>query len=71
MKSECVISVPYTITTTILWLGIAASFIMWLYSIIGADPRLLYLAGATLVPAAATLLAPWLCAYRKSKKEGK
>lgn len=67
MKSKCVISVPHTIAAAVLWLALPAVFIMGLYNTLGADPRLLYLAGVTLFPAGLTMLAPWLHAYRKSK----
>jgi hypothetical protein len=68
-SSKCVMSPKHTVIAMGLWLLLPASLITWLFSIVGLDPRLLYLAGVTLLPASLTLLAPWLRAWLDIRKD--
>jgi len=67
--SKCVMTPKYTIVAAVLWLMLPASGIIWLFSIVGPDLNLLYLAGVILLPASLTLLAPWLRAWLEVKEE--
>jgi len=67
--SKCVMTPKYTLVAAVLWLVLPASGIIWLFSIVGPDLNLLYLAGVTLLPASLTLLAPWLRAWLEVREE--
>ncbi len=67
--SKCVMAPKYAIVAAVLWLLLPASGIVWLFSIVGPDRNLLYLAGVTLLPASLTLLAPWLRAWLEVRKD--
>ena len=67
--SKCVMTPKYTAMAVALWLLLPASGIAWLFSIVGPDPCLLYLAGVTLLPASMALLTPWLRAWLEVRKE--
>lgn len=69
MKNKCILSLRFTLAAAALWLIAPACILLWCISILGPDPRLLYLAGVTLFPASLTLLAPWLRAYLRYKEE--
>ena len=69
MISKCILTTKETAVAAGLWLLLPASGIVWLYSIVGPDPRLLYLGAVTLLPAGLTLLAPWFRAWVEVRKE--
>jgi hypothetical protein len=69
MKSKCVVAPKHTAVAMVLWLLLPTSCIVWLHGILGPDPRLLYLAGVTLLPAGLTLLAPWLRAWLEVRED--
>jgi len=51
----------------LLWLVLPGCGLAWLASVIGPDPRLLYLAGVTILPGGLTLAAPWLRAWLRAR----
>ena len=69
MKAKCVMAPRHAAMAVVLWLLLPASCMVWLFDVLGPDPRLLYLAGVTLFPAGLTLLAPWLRAWLEVRKE--
>jgi hypothetical protein len=71
VKSRCILTPKYTIAAGILWLLLPACGLVWMLSVVGPDPHLLYLAGVVLFPVGTVLLAPWIRAWldvRKSRR---